>query len=89
MADEFDIPGRWSDTTITWVFRVRVGFIPPPVLRRFADSPTPHQNLVRAEAAAELDVFPGSCTFLTRAHNGSSTTTRSDTRYLHNYGFHR
>jgi hypothetical protein len=54
MADEFDIPGRWSDTTITWVFRVRVGFIPPPVLRRFADSPTPHQNLVRAEAAAEL-----------------------------------
>jgi hypothetical protein len=27
---------------------------PPPVLRRFADSPAPHQNLVRAETAAEL-----------------------------------
>jgi hypothetical protein len=26
----------------------------PPVFRRFADSPAPHQNLVRAETAAKL-----------------------------------
>jgi hypothetical protein len=26
----------------------------PPVFRRFADSLAPHQNLVRAETAAEL-----------------------------------
>jgi hypothetical protein len=38
------------------VFRVRVRVVRllPPVLRRFADSPAPHQNLVRAETAAEL-----------------------------------
>jgi hypothetical protein len=34
--------------------RVRVEIFEPPVLRRFADSPAPHQNLVRAETAAEL-----------------------------------
>jgi hypothetical protein len=49
----------------------------------------PLQVIVCPDVIGALDVFPGSCTSLTRAHNGSSTTTRSDTRYLHNYGFHR
>jgi hypothetical protein len=33
--------------------RVRVDGLRPPVFRRFADSLAPHQNLVRAETAAE------------------------------------
>ena len=33
--------------------RVRVSALMPPVLRRFADSLAPHQNLVRAKTAAE------------------------------------
>jgi hypothetical protein len=33
--------------------RVRVNIEQPPVFRRFADSLAPHQNLVRAETAAE------------------------------------
>jgi hypothetical protein len=35
------------------IYRVRVRSIGPPVFRRFADSLAPHQNLVRAETAAE------------------------------------
>jgi hypothetical protein len=38
--------------------RVRVDMDKPPVFRRFADSLAPHQNLVRAETAAEPAAEP-------------------------------
>jgi hypothetical protein len=40
------------------VARVRALDPHPPVFRRFADSLAPHQNLVRAETAAELAAEP-------------------------------
>jgi hypothetical protein len=56
-------------------------------------TPTSGSGIVRSSGSrlptpTLVDVFPGSCTSLTRAHFGSSTTTRFNTRYLHNHGFH-
>lgn len=44
--------GAWGGAA-SRVSRVRVSADLPPVFRRFADSLAPHQNLVRAETAAE------------------------------------